>query len=173
MNVDMAEESETTVVGVRVTESRRNRLEEHVENNGEYRSVPDLFRTAVTHELSDDYGVIRDGASGSDSGGVSDETLVDMLRQLDEVTNELSALRDDVDALSDEVRDGVPGDRMKRMNAIYARLPSNEAEAMDHEDVVDEFEDMTKEHAWNALMQLYEDTASVNQTAQNEFWKED
>lgn len=168
----MGEDSETTVVGVRVSEARRKELEEHVEDNGEYRSVPDLFRTAVTHELSNDYGLIRDGGSGSDSGDV-EKTLADMVRQLQETTNEVSELRDDVDTLADEVREGVPGDRMNAMNAIYARLPTDEDDAMDYRDVADDFEDMDTQTAWNALIQLYEDTGSVKQTPENKFYKED
>jgi hypothetical protein len=62
---------------------------------------------------------------------------------------------------------------MEAMNAIYARLPADEAEAMDYQDVADSFEDVDEETAFYALTQLYEDTGSVAQTPQNEFYRVD
>jgi len=168
----MPDPEESIVVGVRMSTARRDDLEGYVDANPEYQSVPDLLRTAVAHELSDDYGIIRSGESGTGSAGISEETITDMIVQLRNTRNELSELRDDVDGLKNEVRDGVPGDRMKAMSAIYARLPHDQSEAWDYQDVVDSF-DVDEETAFRALVQLYEETGSVSQTPQNEFYRED
>lgn len=167
----MTGDGETTVVGVRIDDSRHEELSEYVEEAPEYRSLPDLFRTAVAHEMSDSYG-LTDTPSDSNSTSTSD-SIGEVLEEIHELNSEIAELRNEVDALGDEVRDGVPGDRMESMNAIYARLPSERSEAIGHEEIAEEFDDVGHEQAFYDLIRLYEETPKVRQTGENKFWIED
>lgn len=152
MFVHMGEQSETTVVGVRVTESRKSELEEYVEEHDEHDSVPALFRTAVAHELSDDYGRLADQQSGG-----SHEQLGELAATVSRLRTDIEDLTEEVTELSDEIRSDRPSEVVERMSAVHRVLPTDESDAMEHKEVAEQFEDMSDEQAWNTLMHLYED----------------
>lgn len=149
---DMAEDSDSTVVGVRVTESRRNKLEKHVEENGEYRSLPDLFRTAVAHEMSDDYGRI----DVRESRG-TDENVSQLAATVTKLRSDIQDLADDVASLTDEVQGSGRDRTVQRMSAVHHALPSEPANALELDAVKNQFDDADEESIWNTLMALYQD----------------
>lgn len=148
----MGEQSETTVVGVRVTESRKAELEDYVEEHDEHDSVPALFRTAVAHELSDDYGRL----TGQQSGG-SHEQLGELAATVSRLRTDIGDLTEEVTELSEEIRSDRPSEVIERMSAVHRVLPTDESDAMDYKEVAQQFEDMSEQQAWESLMQLYEE----------------
>jgi peptidoglycan hydrolase CwlO-like protein len=153
----MGEESQSELIGVRVTPTRKERLEEYVEEHG-YDSVPSLFRRAVAHELSDDYGRLT-GQQAGDSG----QQLSEIAATVTHLQHDIQELSEEISALSEEIHSDRPSEVVERMSAVHRVLPSDESQAMDYKQVAEQFEDMSHEQAWKALMQLYED-GSITRT---------
>lgn len=162
----MSKDSQSELVGVRVTPSRKEELEEYAEENG-YDSVPSLFRRAVAHELSDDYGLL----TNQQSGGTPDQ-LGEVVATVSKLQMQIEDLTEDVDMLSEELRSDRPPKVLERMSAIHKELPTDDSLAMDFKQVADQFEDMSEETAWEALMQLYEETGSVHRSTEGGWYKD-
>jgi len=162
----MGESQESTVVGVRIAESRKSNLEDFVAEHEEYRNLPDLFRTAVAHEVSDDYGRL----SGQQSDGATEESIGELATTVTHLRADIEDLSHEITALTEEVRSETPGDVMDAMNAILPRLPSDESDAMDYKEVADMFEDASPETTWKALVKLH-DTGIVHRTPEDEWYR--
>jgi len=143
--------TDSTVIGVRVSESRKGELHNYVEQTAEYDSVPDLFRTAVAHEMSEDYGRLDTGGSGA-----SDENVSQLATTVTKLRSDIQGLADDVASLTDEVQGPNRSRTVERMSAVHHALPTDPTDALETHAVADQFDDMDDESAWNALMALYE-----------------
>lgn len=162
----MGEDTQSELIGVRVTPSRKDELEAYAEENG-YDSVPSLFRRAVAHELSDDYGLLMNQQSGG-----SPEQLGDVVATVSKLQTQIEDLTEEVSMLSEEMRSDRAPEVLERMSAIHRVLPVDESQAMDFKQVAEEFEDMSEQTAWEALMHLYEETGSVHRSTQGGWYKE-
>lgn len=162
----MGEDSQSDVVGVRVTSSRRKELEEYAKENG-YDSVPSLFRQAVAHEMADDYGLLTNQQSGR-----SPEELGEVVTTVSRLKTQINDLTEEVSALSEEIRSDRPPEVVERMSAVHHVLPTNEAQAMEYQQVAEQFDDMNPQTAWETLMHLYEETGSVHRATEGGWFKD-
>lgn len=166
----MTQSSDSKPVGVRVSGERYDELEQFVnENEGEYNSVPDLFRKAAAHEMSEDYGLLSLGSSG---GGGTGEEFGELVASVSRLRNDINELSEEVSALSDEVQSGISEKIIERMSAVHTILPSDPEDGLSYSEVADRFEDMDNETAWKTLIQLYEEVPSVHRTTQGKWYAE-
>lgn len=162
----MGEDSQSDLVGVRVTPSRKDELEEFAEENG-YDSVPSLFRRAVAHEMSDDYGRLTNQQSGG-----SPEQLGEAVSKVTRLQTQIEDLTEEVSMLSEEVRTDRAPEVIQRMSAIHHELPTDESEAMDAKQIAKQFDGMSDQNAWEGLMQLYDETRSVHRSTEGGWYKD-
>jgi hypothetical protein len=162
--------ADTTVVGVRVAQERKERLEGFVDDTDEYRSLPDLFRTAVAHEMSDDYG--RHGAgSGGSAGAVDDDRLASVEEGVRELQNTVEKLIDAQGEVAREMRMLTPEGVSQTMPEVLGAVPAGRENAVPEPEIAERV-DADRSTVHRALIKLSDDPGTVHQDDDGKWYKE-
>jgi hypothetical protein len=157
----------STTIGVRVTEERREKLEEFVEESAEYESVPDLFRRAVAHELSDEYGYRNEQ---SESPGES-ETLGQVHSDVKELKSGMEEVKSAVEGIPREMQYERTRSNEEVRDDILQALPTSAREAVSTSSLSDKI-DADRARTLDNIDYLHRNTGLIAKTDAGNWYRE-
>ena len=157
----------STTIGVRVTEERREELEDFVNQTAEYESVPDLLRRAVAHELSDEYGY---QAEQSESAGEA-ETLGQVHSDVKELKSEMEEIKSTVEGIPKEMQYERTRSNEEVRDDILQALPTSAREAVSTSSLTNKI-DADHARALDNIDYLYRNTGLIAKTDAGNWYRE-
>jgi outer membrane murein-binding lipoprotein Lpp len=146
-------------VNIRLSEDEKERWEQAVEEQPQWNSRADLVRTAVAHELSDEYGLLARAEGGG--GGTNEAEINELVETVGSMQNRMDALESTIRNATEAIHTAPTSD--DRAGDVFDTLPSNRNKAVDASDVADELK-ISESVARVALEDLHESTSVVEKT---------
>lgn len=146
-------------INIRASEQQRETWKEYVEERPELDSLADLIRTAVAHELSDEYGLLAKVESGSEGGGISDERIGELVETVGSMRHRMDSLETTVSDATDALYTSQTTDD-NLVSGVFEMLPESREQAVTDDDVAEQLA-IPKSQARVALESLYDSTRVV------------
>lgn len=149
---------ERPTIGFRVSEGRKAELEEYVEAQPELDNLADLIRTALAHELSDDYGHLAQRAEAGETA-IDGDRLGEVLSAVQDLHSRFDGFENTLSTVEENVR-ASGGVSDAALSAVFEALPANAAKAQTPAEIADSA-GISEEEAAIAVAQLRQETGGM------------